>query len=449
MPYKSVLIVSPHFPPINAPDHQRVRMALSYFREFGWEAVVLAVDPEFSENSRDESLQATIPNYAEVHRVRALPVSITRRVGVGNIALRSLPYLRSKGNELLSSRSFDLVFFSTSMFPVMSLGPVWRKRFRVPYIIDFQDPWLTDYYKGSALRPPGGKTKYAFSNMLGRALEPRVVREAAHIVAVSPSYPAQLRARYPELNAKDFTVLPFAASERDFEFAKALEISHDVFTRNDGFTHWVYAGVTGVIMEKSIRSFFTALQWRLQQEPRLKSKLRIHFVGTDYAHASRARKTVEPIAAEFDLNGVVDERTERLPFLTTLKLLTDADALLIFGSDDPSYTASKIFPYILARKPLLVIVHKKSSVCDVVRETRAGTLVTFSGDEHESEIALRIDSQWLENQPISAKTDWKEFERYTARSMTASLCSVFDGIPRCAQMPTQGTENSTIVISRK
>jgi hypothetical protein len=332
------------------------------------------------------------------------------------------------------------------MFPVMSLGPWWRKRFQVPYIIDFQDPWLSDYYKGSALRPPGGKAKYAFSNMLGRALEPSVVRNAAHIIAVSPSYPEQLRARYPELNAKDFTVLPFAASERDFEFAKASEIRHDVFDHNDGFTHWVYAGATGAFMEKSIRSFFTALQWRLQQEPRLKSKLRIHFVGTDYAHASRARKTVEPIAAEFDLNRVVDERTERLPFLTTLKLLTDADALLIFGSDDPSYTASKIFPYILARKPLLVVVHKESSVCDIVRETRAGTLVTFSGNDQESEIAARIDSQWFENQAASAKTDWKVFERYTARSMTASLCLVFDAIPSCAQMPTQGTETEAKVL---
>ena len=62
MARKSVLIISPHFPPINAPDHQRVRMALPYFRELGWEPVVLAVQPEFSENSRDDSLMVTVPN---------------------------------------------------------------------------------------------------------------------------------------------------------------------------------------------------------------------------------------------------------------------------------------------------------------------------------------------------------------------------------------------------
>jgi len=434
MPPKTVLIVSPHFPPINAPDHQRVRMALSHFKEFGWQPVVLAVEPECSENSRDDSLLATIPDDVEIHRVRALPVGVTRRVGIGNLALRSLPYLRSKGNQLLLSRSFDLVFFSTSMFPVMSLGPVWLKRFGVPYVLDFQDPWLSDYYKGSSLRPPGGKMKYAFSNMLGRALEPRVVREAAHIVVVSPAYPDLLRTRYPELNGKRFTVLPFAASERDFEFAQASKTSHDVFANNDGFIHWVYAGAAGAIMARSIRSFFTALQSTVERDPQLTKRLKIHFVGTDYAEASRARKTVEPIAAEFELEGIVEERTDRLPFLTTLKLLRDADALLLFGSDDPSYTASKIFPYILARKPLLVIVHEKSSVCDIVRETRAGTLVTFNGEDNLAETASRISSQWFDSQHGATVTDWKEFERYTARSMTASLCSVFaEAIPRTSQ----------------
>ncbi len=422
---KTVLIVSPHFPPINAPDHQRVRMALAHFKEFGWQPIILAVAPEFSENSRDGSLLGTIPEDLEIHRVRALPVGVTRRVGIGNLALRSLPYLRAKGNQLLSSRSFDLVFFSTSMFPVMSLGPVWLKRFDVPYVLDLQDPWLSDYYKGSSLRPPGGKMKYAFSNMLGRALEPRVVREAAHIVVVSPAYPELLRSRYPELNGKGFTVLPFAASERDFEFATASETSHGVFAINDGFIHWVYAGAAGAIMEKSIRSFFTALQSRVERDPQLANRLRIHFVGTDYAEASRAHKTVEPIAAEFELNGMVDERTDRLPFLTTLKLLRDADALLLFGSDDPSYTASKLFPYVMAHKPLLVVVHEESSVCEIVRKTRGGVLVTFTGEEKLSDIATRINSQWFEGQPVSATTDWKEFERYTARSMTRSLCSVF------------------------
>jgi hypothetical protein len=439
MAARSVLIVSPHFPPINAPDHQRVRMALTHFREFGWEPVILAVAPEFSENSRDDSLLATIPLDTEIHRVSAVSSRLTRTLGIGNFALRSLPYLRSRGNQLLSSRSFDLVFFSTSIFPVMSLGPVWRKRFDVPYVLDFQDPWVTDYYRAGAVKPPGGKIKYAFANFLGRTLEPRVVREAAHIVVVSAAYTELLRQRYPELVKKPFTVLPFAAATSDFDFASESEAQHGIFDPGDGFTHWVYAGAAGPIMEKAIRAFFSALQLRIRREPQLGEKLRIHFVGTDYAGTGRARRSVEPLALEYGLEEIIDEQTDRLPFLVTLKLLADADALLIFGSDDPSYTASKVFPYIMARKPLLVIVHDRCSVADIIRKTRAGSLVTFTSEGNIAETAAQIDDEWFGNSPPLATTDWQEFERYSAHSMTATLSAVF----------TQATCSSSAVVPHR
>lgn len=425
MALRSVLIVSPNFPPINAPDHQRVRMALPYFREFGWEPVVLAVAAEFSESSRDDTLMATLPEDVEIHRVRALPAQITRTVGLGNLALRSLPYLRAKGKEILAGRKFDLVFFSTTMFPVMSLGPVWRKRFGVPYVLDFQDPWLTDYYDNNDSAPPGGRIKYGLSKMLGKALEPRVVRQAAHIVTVSPAYPQLFRERYPDLNGKGFTVLPFAASERDCEIAANTKPDHGIFESGDGLIHWVYAGVVGPMMDKSIRAFFSALKSKLAHDEQLAARLRIHFVGTNYAVGSQ-RKTVEPLAAEYGLSGIVHETTGRLPFLTTLKLLSDADALLVFGSDDPTYTASKIFPYVLARKPLLVIAHEESPIAEIVNRTRSGIVVTFNADEAPTDVAARIADQWLDLPVAEQETDWNEFDKYSARSMTERLCAVFN-----------------------
>ncbi|MEL6163125.1 MAG: hypothetical protein AAFR37_04960 [Cyanobacteria bacterium J06628_3] len=63
---RRVLIISPHFPPINAPDHQRVRMSLPYFKEFGWEAHVIAVQPDCVEGVRDTLLTKTVPDYIPV-----------------------------------------------------------------------------------------------------------------------------------------------------------------------------------------------------------------------------------------------------------------------------------------------------------------------------------------------------------------------------------------------
>jgi len=70
---KKVLIVSPHFAPTNAPDMQRARLALPYFKELGWEPVVLAVAPEFIEGGVLEPLlESTYPADTRIIRVKGI-----------------------------------------------------------------------------------------------------------------------------------------------------------------------------------------------------------------------------------------------------------------------------------------------------------------------------------------------------------------------------------------
>lgn len=424
---RRVLIVSPHFPPVNAPDHQRVRMALPYLREFGWEAAVLAVRPEDVEATPDPDLSRTVPSDITVNRVPAVSPKITRLFGLGSLAIRSLPFLWSRGNEILKSK-FDLIFFSTTLFPVTALGPYWRKRFGIPYVLDFQDPWLSDYHKrNGASEPPGGRRKYALSQRLARRLEPRVVREARHIISVSPAYPKVLQQRYPGLADSRFTVLPFGAPELDFELLERRPMPQTIFNAQDGYTHWVYVGRGGKDMAFALRAFFRALGKVRAKNPFQWNKLRIHFIGTDYAPLGYGRKTIHPVAEECGVGDLVDEFPQRIPYFEGLACLRDATALIIPGSDDPGYTASKIYPNILAHKPLLGIFNQRSTVCDVLRSTRGGTLVMFHPDENPEAVAGRIQSDWFSAWPLPVpKINAKAFEAYSARHMTQTLSRVFD-----------------------
>jgi hypothetical protein len=108
---KRILIVSPHFPPVNAPDHQRVRLSLPYFKDHDWEPVVLAVDPARVEGQLDPLLADTIPSGIEVHRCGAWRTGWTRRVGLGNLGYRAWFQLNATGARLLRQRRFDLVYF--------------------------------------------------------------------------------------------------------------------------------------------------------------------------------------------------------------------------------------------------------------------------------------------------------------------------------------------------
>ncbi|MCR6657361.1 MAG: hypothetical protein NVV63_16475 [Opitutus sp.] len=180
---RKVLIVSPHFAPVNAPDMHRVRLALPYLRELGWEPVVLCLDPATVEGAVfDPLLETTYPHDLRIVRVKGISPRATRWAGFGNLWLRVGRAFARAGERLLAAEKFDLVFISTTQFSAFGLGPRWKRRFGVPYVLDYQDPWINPYYRDTKTRPPGGRLKFALSQWTARRIEPQALREAGRVV---------------------------------------------------------------------------------------------------------------------------------------------------------------------------------------------------------------------------------------------------------------------------
>jgi hypothetical protein len=366
-----ILIISPNFPPINTPDHQRIRMSLPYFEEFGWEPVVLTIRPDPDDGRSDRTLTQTIPSQISIERISALPANITRYLGFRSLSLRCLPNLLVAGDRLLKNQHFDLIYFSTTIFTTLVFAARWRDRFKIPYVLDFQDPWLNDYYERNQIPPPGGKFKFGSSQLLARWFEPIAVSKASHIISVSPEYPKTLMERYPALAPDQFTILPFAASERDFELLPTLQIQQRIFNRTSGKKHWVYVGRGGDDMGLSLRALFLAIQTHRLTNPEIWQQIALHFVGTSYVDNFQDKK-IEAIAQEYEIGDLVTEYPQRVPYFEALQILVDSDVILLMGSDDAGYTASKIYPCILARTPIFAIFHEQSSVVEVLQTCEAG-----------------------------------------------------------------------------
>jgi len=425
---KRVLIVSPHFPPTNAADMHRVRQSLPHFAEFGWQPSVLAVAPDFVEGRVDPLLMKTVSPDVAVTRVRALSSKITRKVGLGDLALRSLPFLYTAGAKILRNGKFDLVYFSTTAFPATVLGRVWKRQFAVLFVVDMQDPWLSDYYKD---KPPSSRPpKYWFSQRLHGALEPWTMKAVDGLVSVSPDYLTTLGQRYPWLADRPQTVLPFGASEIDFEVVRGNPQPNRFFKKGANAINGVYVGRGGKDMEFALQIIFRALKLGRQTSPDLFGRIKLHFVGTDYASGHRAKHTVAPVAEAVGVAGHVAETPERVGYFEALQLLLDADFLIVPGSDDPQYTASKIYPYILARKPLLAVFDHRSTVCEVLRATNAGALLAFDqgapGDYTSSFVSLWTDL--LHRLPFTPDVGWDAFAPFTAYESTRVQCELFNDV---------------------
>lgn len=402
---------------------QRVRMSLPYFAGQGWHTEVVTIAPEYSDLAQDELLLQSVPSSIKIHYVKALSKSLTAKVGLGSIALRSLWYYRQKVNSILKRDKFDLIYFSTTQFPVCILGSYWKKRFGVPYVIDMQDPWHSDYYinKPKSQRPP----KYWFAYRLNKYLEPIAIKNVDGLISVSAGYIDQLKSRYPVIKNIPAQVITFGA------FAPDLQIAHDNKQQfpsllSDEYINIVYVGRGGKDMHKAISPVFAAFKNALTRNFEQFSKIRFHFIGTSYAPTGQGTATISPLAQQFGIDEYVSELTDRISYYHTLLTLQQAAGLFIPGSDDPQYTASKIFPYLLTGKPILAVFNPASSAIPIMQEYGVKHVYNYD-DVRQEQLSAFFD------QLINASFDKITYnadavKKYSAAEMTRAQCHLFEQV---------------------
>ncbi len=357
-----MLIISPNFPPLNTPDMQRIRTSLPYYRQLGWEPVVICVDDMYAEGFRDNLLNETIPPEIEVHKVRAFPLKLTRKIGLGSLSLRSYFQFKQKGTELLKARKFDLVFFSTTMFHVMALGRYWKEKFGVPFVVDMQDPWRNDFYlsKPKNQRPPKFKIAYT----IHKKMEAFTMPHADGIMAVSQGYIDTLKKRYPEINHVPALVIPFGVSEMDFELVRQKKIPPEIIQSGDGKIKVVYVGAVTPFFLPLLKAFFLAFKKSVKE----KEHYHFYFIGTNYTVGEQV-KSIKNLSEELDLGDLITEVPGRIPYFSALATLMHADMLFIPGSLDEDYNASKLYNNAFSGKPIFTMFNEKSNVIKFIKDT--------------------------------------------------------------------------------
>lgn len=432
-PRRRVLIVTPNFAPVSAVDYQRIRQVLPHLEPWGWEAQILAVDPQHIEHAQDPCLSATLPPALPIHRVAALPQRWTRPLGLGNLGWRSLLFLAAEGDRLLAQQPFDLVFFSTTVFPSLLLGPRWKRKFGLPYVVDFQDPWRVDraQQQQRAVRRPGGRWKYAIDKTLARYLEPQVVQQAAQIIAVSQDYLAQLQRRYPQLQPAQCHTITFGAPEQDFDHLAKLSIQQTIFDPQDGKQHWVYVGRGGDDLKPAVQQLFHGIARDRQDNPQGWQRIQIHFIGTSYAPAELAQPSFLGLAADFGLADIVSEFPQRVPYFEALQLLVQSDAILLLGSRDSSYSPSKVYPCLLAEKPILALLSGESAVKPLLAQAQPGAVIEqrsigAPSEAVDASLRRRLHQLLQGEAPLDQVQLQAALEPYRPQVLTARLVDVFE-----------------------
>jgi len=421
---KKLLIISPQFAPVNSADSHRVRHMLPYLNDNGWHAEVLTVRLDRLEKPvLDNLLLDTIPINTILHYVSAFDYKLTRRFGLGSLSIRSFCHYYIFLNRILKKKKIDLIFFSTTSFHLLALGPLMKRKYKIPYVLDIQDPWRSDFYldKPKNERPP----KFLLNYYIDKYLEAYSIPNADGIISVSKDYLQTFDLRYNFLS-KNQLVVPFSASLFDFFPSQGKS---KILKTQDGHKNIVYVGRGGYDLYFTISCFFKAIK-KIESYNNLNSnRLIISFIGTSYAPQGEGVKTIKPLSENLDLDSQVFEQTDRVGYFEAISIIQNADILFIPGSIDPAYTASKIYPYILANKPIIACFHEKSSVVEILNKCTKTNVITFNSESNKDQVINKLFSELKRVLQIINLEEWDHDElamkSYMAPEMTKKICGVF------------------------
>src|SRR5262249_9189287 len=138
---------------------------------------------------------------------------------------------------------YDVLFITVyPVYPAL-LGPRLKRAFGLPFVIDYQDPWVGEWGRtvgGGANGQADWKSRA--SRQLGVWLEPHAVGAADAIVAVSQGTIDGIVERIPVASRVPHAVVPLGFEPHDFESLRSRPRPIAHFDAADGLVHVCYVG---------------------------------------------------------------------------------------------------------------------------------------------------------------------------------------------------------------
>lgn len=369
---RRVLIVSPYFPPSTVAGVHRARHLARHLPAAGWEPTVLCVDEAYHAERLDPGLADLLPPGLDIVKVPALSATRMRYFAIGDIGIRAYPYLSRALPKVVRDRGIDVVMFTGSPFYPFLLARQVKRQLRRPVVLDFQDPWVSNW---GATRTP--LTKAWVSHQVARWLEPVAVHSADFITSVSELQNDEFTKRYPEFPHERLAALPIGGDATDYIYLRSHPPAEREVTVPRNSISFSYVGTIWPRSEPVFNALFAAVKKVTASDEPWVRRLQLNFVGTSAQPSGFGKFKVKALAEKHGIGNFVNEIPQRVPYLQALDLLANSHALILIGSDEPHYTASKIYPSLLSGRPILAVFHQGSTAYEILQRSGGARVIGF------------------------------------------------------------------------
>ena len=416
-----VLIITYYWPPSGGAGVQRWLKFSKYLPQFGWEPVILTVDPEYAAYPAiDSSLGNDMPEGIKVFRTKAtdwfrIYGSDKSKVPSAGLAVNMnnslkgkisrfirgnffIPDPRKGWNKFALRKALDLikeedikhVITTSPPHSTQLIGLELKKRLPgIKWIADLRDPWTDIYYYNLFYPTP-------ISKWIDRNYERSVLKNADIITTVGPSLGKNFELKVPGIGNK-IKIIHNGYDDGDFENVKA--------ETPERFT----ISYTGTLSESyPVEGFAKAVQ-------AVKAKgndIFLKFTGL-----------ISETNKEYFISMIGENNFEFIPYsdhqTVVRQMLSSSIQLLVIARhpDNRSFLSGKLFEYIASGKPVLCLGPADGDAAQILKSTGFGKCFEYDDNDGIADFILNS----MNNIPASRQTPPSAFSRRTLAGDIAAM----------------------------
>lgn len=319
---KRILIIAYYFPPYGQVGAFRISKLVKYFNRFGWNVSVITIDEKYyGTETLDFKKLDDIPNDVKIIKTSRMDIKLgVREEGIywGGSVFKAI-YKECKKEK------YDYIYYTSGPFMHLWVAPILNKISKVPYILDFRDPWLLSPYNNS------NKFK-----KFAKVIEPRVIKSAKYILNVTDDATNMYSKHYKNVNRKKFITIENGFDSEDFENIQKKHFKYKGI-------NVVYAGKLGEF--RDITKFLDAVKLYNEDND---NKIIFNHIG------KREDSIEKYIANNAEMEQFINQ-IGFLPYSDTLMYINSADVCLIISGGHPYEPTTKIYDYLALNKKILCI----------------------------------------------------------------------------------------------
>jgi glycosyltransferase involved in cell wall biosynthesis len=380
-----VLIITYYWPPGSGAGVQRWLKFSKYLPEFGWEPIILTVDPEYAAYpATDRTLEKDIPAGTGIYKTKAtnyFRVYSKNKTAVPSAGFASgddeslkaklMRFIRGnffipdprkgwnrfafrKACEIIETEGIKHIITTSPPHSTQLIGLKLKRKYAgIRWISDLRDPWTDIYYYDQFYHT-------TLARNIDRSYEKKVLRNADHLITVGKSL-------------------------KELFVSKVNEVSKKIDVLTNGYDEDDFKGIDLIIPDKFTISYIGTLSESYPLDGFTEAMKIFKDNGNDFV--LRFVGTVSPKQKEAIISKVGTSNAEFIPYVNhgdAINYMISSSVVLLIIPDhhsNGSIITGKLFEYLASGKPILCLGPVDGDAATIINDSEAGVTIHYNDIE--------------------------------------------------------------------